>query len=74
MNQQVQSIPKAFFTIREAATYANCSTMTIRRAVRTGQLAHHRLGRNETKGKIFIRTTDMESFLTGCRLEAKHHA
>lgn len=71
MTQHDQTSAKAFLTIREAAAYANCSTMTIRRAVRRGELTHHRFGISETKGKIFIRATDMENFITGCRLGSK---
>lgn len=67
-------IPRAeFLTLREAAAYAHCSTLTLRRAVYAGELAHHRLGLSE-KGKIFIRISDMEKYLAGCRISPVHNA
>ena len=46
---------QAFLTLKDAATYANCCTATIRRAVHRKELPHHRFGTSETRGKIFIR-------------------
>jgi excisionase family DNA binding protein len=68
MTQENSTPTSAFLTLREAAAYAHCSTTTLRRAVRSGELAHHRHGHNEKKSKIFIRVTDMEKYLNGCRL------
>lgn len=70
MTHQSNTINKAFLTLREAAEYANCSTVTLRRAVRGKALAHHRFGKSETRGKIFIKATDLEAFIEGCRLGA----
>jgi excisionase family DNA binding protein len=70
MSNQSQRSGKLFLTLREAADYANCSTQTIRRAVHGKALAHHRIGSSETHGKIFIRITDLESYLLTCRFEA----
>lgn len=65
-----QPIPRTeFLTLREAAAFAHCSTLTLRRAVYAGELAHHRLGLSE-RGKIFIRISDLEKYLTGCRVAA----
>ena len=63
---------KPFLTLKEAGAYAGCSSKTIRRAVRAKRLLHHRFGQSQTPGddhrKIFIRSTDLERWIEGCRL------
>lgn len=60
---------KAYLTLREAAQYANCSTMTIRRAVKSHALLHHRHGFGEKgkPGKIFISAKDLDAYLSSRR-------
>ena len=58
---------KAYLTLREAARYANCSTMTIRRALQSSALPHHRFGLSE-RGKIFISAKDLDEFITSRRI------
>ena len=55
-------------TLREAAKYAGCSIMTLRRAIKTKELAQHRFGKNEKKAKIYIKVTDLTAYLDGCRI------
>ena len=61
------SIGKAFLTLGEAADYVNCSSKTIRRAVKANALPHHRFGMSETRGKIHVRATDLEKWVGSCR-------
>jgi excisionase family DNA binding protein len=70
MTHQSTPTQKAFLTLREAAEYANCSTVTLRRAIRARQLAHHRFGFSETRGKIFVKVSDLQGFIDGHRIAA----
>ena len=44
--------------------------MTLRRAIRAKELAHHRLGKNEKKAKIYIKIADLETYLNRNRIGA----
>ncbi len=70
MTAKTNPIQKAFLTLREAANYANCSTVTLRRAVRAKALPHHRFGTSEKRGKIFISAGDLTNYIEGCRVGA----
>ena len=70
MTTQSKPVGKVFLTLREAADYANCSPITLRRQVHAKALPHHRIGSNERRGKIFIKIADLEKFIEGCRFEA----
>ena len=63
MTIQDKAIGKQFLDLIEASLYTGASTTTLRRAVRSKALAHHRFGTSETRGKILIRVTDLEKFI-----------
>jgi excisionase family DNA binding protein len=68
---QSPPIHKPFLTLREASAYAGCSAKTIRRAVYAKALPHYRFGMSESRGKIYLRATDLEAFFNDCRLGAR---
>jgi excisionase family DNA binding protein len=46
------------YSVREAAEYVGCSIKTVRRWIKSGDLPHHRLGR-----QIRISERDLEQFV-----------
>jgi excisionase family DNA binding protein len=56
------NMPTGWLTLREAAEYARCSTVTIRREVRAGRLRAFRLAGRRTWR---LRATDVDRWILG---------
>ena len=56
-------------TVKQAATHATVSESIIRAWVASGLLAHYRLGKPGSRGKIMIKVEDLDAFLARQRVE-----
>jgi hypothetical protein len=55
-------------SVKQAAAHASVCESIVRAWVRSGSLAHYRLGVPGKRGKIAIRVEDLDAVMAGCKV------